>query len=55
MPPLIATLVLAGLMLQACIPTPNRGWLKTAWYYDDNRGNDAKTDKPRVDPKNNTR
>ena len=55
MPPIVAMMILSGLALQACMPTPNKGWLKTAWYYDDNRGVDMKQDKPRIDGKNNTR
>lgn len=55
MPPVVAIMVLTGMVMQSCAPTPNKGVWHQAWYYDDNRGADAKTDKPRVDPKNNTR
>lgn len=58
MPPVVAMMIFAGLALHGCklMPTPNSftGW-QDRWYYNDNRGVDQKTDKPRIDGKNNTR
>lgn len=44
-------------VVAGCLPTPNanRGQWDSVWWYHDNRGVDAKTDKPRIDGKNNQR